>query len=327
MKFQIFLSILILLSINTSFAESIKGFVKVSEVRELYVDYIPAESGQPTLVILNGLTYNTKSWDKMVSQLKGKGFGILRYDAYGQGETLRRYAPIFGAIKIEDQANELSQLLRALKINKASLMGLSYGGGLAVQFASTFPEQTDKVILVAPYVGPIAMQDATIKMQVRAAKLMNPFLPYTYDQLYDFFLKVNVYTSYPLAEPILVGRPLFIESVFRMTQGVRKMDVANLTKFISPNSIHFVVAGEDEYIPTEQHDKFWQSVERSKKVSRLDVIGAKHKIPEEIPKFSASWVVEIMNKNPEINNAKNFIGNTAQGVAKCGSTLIKLQKE
>ncbi len=120
------------------------------------------------------------------------------------------------------------------------LLGLSYGGGLALQMAADHPEQIQSAILAAPYVFPLPDQDQLIKQVVSllqnfseaghnqaVQKLKNtmrqisPMLPeasingfvgyltygwpqwstLTYDDLYDLVLRALITSTYHLVEP------------------------------------------------------------------------------------------------------------------------------
>ena len=47
-------------------------------------------------------------------------------------------------------ANGMRDLLTVLDIDKVTVVGHSFGGGIAMQFAYQFPERTERMILVAP---------------------------------------------------------------------------------------------------------------------------------------------------------------------------------
>src|SRR5690348_13703829 len=93
-KLWTLVALVILSASAVASASSYKGFVSIAPNRQLFVDCVQGTPGKPVLVILNGLTYTTKSWDAMMPGLMNQGFGILRYDARGQGQTLLKYLPV-----------------------------------------------------------------------------------------------------------------------------------------------------------------------------------------------------------------------------------------
>lgn len=309
----------------TAQAQAWTGFVAIDGQKSLYVDYVPAPPGRPVLVILNGLTYNTKSWDPMVAGLAGKGFGLLRYDAVAQGETLLKYAPIRNIVPIVQQARDLNSLLEKLGIfQKVDIAGLSYGGGLGLVFAALHPDKIRSLILMAPYVGPLPDQTAWINAQVRAARAANPQNPATDDELFDYFLRINIYQTFPLLEPVVLQNPFILEGCFRMSQGIRKLNVFSLLNHLPAQILHLMVANQDQYIPRSMEDKFWNSLPPSKKMSRINIQGTEHKIPEAVPRFSAAWLAHIVGRDPRLSGGGVFEGNAEQGWARHGSLQIDL---
>lgn len=303
------------------------GFVTLRRDFQMFVDYVPAERGQPTLVILNGLTYKTTSWDPMMKGLEDQGYGILRFDPRGHGQTLLRYAPVRYVISIEDQVRDMALLIKRLGIvGKIDILGLSYGGGMGLVYAARYPQMVNSLILMAPYVGPLEFQDAWIKTEVAATRLANPFNPATDDELYDYFLRMNVYATYPSFEPVVLENPYKLEATFRLVQGIRKIKASDLISRIPNGVVHLVVASQDQYVPRHMMDGFWSELPASKRVSRLNVGGSEHKLPEAVPHFSAGWVNLIMKRDPRLSGGRVFDANAWTGEVRSGSIKIKLPK-
>lgn len=111
--------------------ERVEKFVKIREGRELWVDFLKPEAGQPVVVLVNGLTYRTGIWDAFVEKLKGDGLGILRYDPRGMGETMIKEGFPKAEIPIAEQARDLNSLLSKLGLRSpVHIVTLSYGGAL-----------------------------------------------------------------------------------------------------------------------------------------------------------------------------------------------------
>jgi pimeloyl-ACP methyl ester carboxylesterase len=305
-----------------------QGFVKISADRELYVDWNYAQPGKPTVVLLNGLTYSTVQWEEFTQALVGKGIGVLRYDAFGMGQTLLKYAPILAPITIEDQAKDLKRLLTKVNLPKPyNLVGLSYGGGLAFAFAEKHTADIGNLIAMSPFTEPLASQDTWIKSQVWYTRQVQPWNPYSDDELYDFFLKQIVYTTYPSAEPIVLENPYKLEAVFRMTQGIRQFLSSASFPFLPPKSFHLMIAGKDQYIPRPLLEKFWEKSPESSRATKLVINNSDHKIPESVPHFAAAWVQLIVEKNPVLDNAIVYQADAETGEVSYIGGKFKVQKE
>ncbi|MES2964578.1 MAG: alpha/beta hydrolase [Bdellovibrionota bacterium] len=298
------------------------GFVKLASGRSLYTHYVKPAPGQPTIVLVNGLTYRIGCWDAFVHELHGEGYGILRYDPMGHGETLRKYSKKIEAIDYEDQTEDLLQLLDALKLQTAHLVGLSYGGGIGFDFASKHPERVATLIAMAPFVAPIPWQDKYLQLQVEQTRLLNPFLTWSDDEIYDWYLRRFVYSTYPSYEPIVLETPHKLEATFRLVQGIRKFHVVDILHKLPQGKLHLVLAGDDTYVPKDMHEKFWSSIPKGVAASRLTIAGAGHKIPELEPQFSARWVKEIVRGNPKLSQGRQFTGQPWTGKATAGSVVV-----
>lgn len=297
-------------------ARNFKGFVAVSNQRSLYVDYVEAKPGMPTVILLNGLTYTTLQFEAFTQPLLAKGIGVLRYDPYGMGQTLLKYAPILAVIPIEDQVNDLEALLLTMNIKGPyNLAGLSYGGGLAAAFAAAYPEQVNKMIMMSPFTRPLDSQDSWIKAQVTATRWMFPYNQYSDDDLYDYYLHQIVYATYPSAEPIVLENPFKLEAVFRLAQGIRHFSAENVTSSIPAGALHLMQARQDQYIPQNVFQDYWDKVPAASRASRLFVNGSEHKMVEAVPLFTSGWVYEILMNNPKLSGGQAYEGYPTLGNA------------
>jgi pimeloyl-ACP methyl ester carboxylesterase len=309
-----------------------REFVNVAPGRDLYVDYLMPEAGKPTVVLLNGLTYTTKSWDVFVKKLQGDGLGILRIDLFGMGQTLLRYAPIQNVISYRDQVRDVQAVLVNLKIKEpVTLVGLSYGGGIAMIFAAQYPDMVQNCILMSPYTEPLESQDQLLRLQVNQTRLLNPFNPMSDEEVYDYYLHNLVYATYPSAEPGVLQNPYILESLYRMTQSIRHFKADDVSPLFPKGKMHLMVAKEDQYIPAPVLERFWNLVPVSARGSRVFVEHSEHKIPEAVPSFAASWVRLILQKDARLSGGSTFEAKTYEGEAvnldQPGNAPIKVSKD
>lgn len=306
--------------------ERLEGFVKIRDGRELYVDYLKPAAGQPVAILLNGLTYRTGCWDSFVKELAGNGLGILRYDPMGHGKTMVKYGYPTGPFDYKDQVTDLASLIKALKIKEpVHLVTLSYGGAIGMQYAVEHQSSVASLILMGPFVAPLEGQDQWIKTQIMQTRIMFPLNRSTDDELYDFFLKTIVYTTYPLAEPIVLEHPFKLESTFRLVQGVRRFHAVDIVNDLPDGKVHLVLARQDQYVSNDVHDAFWKQVPNTKKASRLYIQGSEHKIPEAVPNYSAEWVKLIIAGDPRLQNGRTFEGGPWTGAATSGRISIPIK--
>jgi pimeloyl-ACP methyl ester carboxylesterase len=134
-------------------------------------------SGGPVVVLVHGLAGNATSWLPVLRQL-GERAHVLAPDLLGHGESA---APPNGDYSVAGHATRLRDLLLRLGHEHASLVGHSFGGGVAMTFAHQFPERTDTLTLIASGgLGPelsIALRGATLPGVAYAAQTVSRLAP------------------------------------------------------------------------------------------------------------------------------------------------------
>lgn len=113
-------------------------FANINGVKMHYDDQ---GEGDPLVLIHAGIA-NLTMWEDQLPAFTPH-FRVVRYDVRGFGQTPDP------AGKYTDYA-DLKTLLDLLQIPKAHILGISNGGRIAMDFALTFPDMLDKLVLVAP---------------------------------------------------------------------------------------------------------------------------------------------------------------------------------
>lgn len=111
------------------------------------------QEGKPDglpLIFINSLGTDFRIWDQVAQEL-AESFRILRYDKRGHGLTDCPSAPY----SIRDFSADLAELLDSLNIRRSIIVGISVGGMIAIDFAATWPELVDSLVLcdTAPVIG------------------------------------------------------------------------------------------------------------------------------------------------------------------------------
>jgi pimeloyl-ACP methyl ester carboxylesterase len=118
------------------------------------VTYAQAGSG-PVLLLIHGMGGTFENWQAVIEPL-ARAHTVIAPDLPGHGAS----APGAGDYSIGALAAGLRDLLVALGHERATLVGHSLGGGIAMQFAYQFPEMTERLVLVSsgglgPEVSPV----------------------------------------------------------------------------------------------------------------------------------------------------------------------------
>ncbi len=109
---------------------------------ELY--YEVAGEGEPLVLLHDGLL-DRRVWDDQFVAF-GRLYRTIRYDRRGYGKSSAPDRPF-------SQVADLHHLLRHLGINVASLLGMSNGGKVALEFALEHPGIVAALVLVGPNLG------------------------------------------------------------------------------------------------------------------------------------------------------------------------------
>jgi pimeloyl-ACP methyl ester carboxylesterase len=105
--------------------------------------YVKAGQG-PVVLLLHGLGCDHTTWEPVIDSL-ARRYTVIAPDLLGHGQSAKPRADY----SLGGYANGMRDLLTVLGIDKATVVGHSFGGGVAMQFAYQFPERTERLILVA----------------------------------------------------------------------------------------------------------------------------------------------------------------------------------
>ena len=107
------------------------------------VSYLKAGSG-PVLLLIHGIAGSMDNWQEVIEPLAQR-HTVVAPSLPGHGNS----APGAGDYSLGALAAGLRDLLAALGYHRATLVGHSLGGGIAMQFAYQFPEITERLVLVS----------------------------------------------------------------------------------------------------------------------------------------------------------------------------------
>jgi len=98
----------------------------------------------PVLLLLHGIAGSSRTWIPTM-QLLHREYTLVAPDFLGHGQS----AKPLGDYSLGNQASAMRDLLQLLGIERATVIGQSFGGGVAMQFAYQFPELCERLVLVS----------------------------------------------------------------------------------------------------------------------------------------------------------------------------------
>jgi pimeloyl-ACP methyl ester carboxylesterase len=106
--------------------------------------YEVSGSGEP-IVFIHAFSVDRRMWAPQVAEFENR-YRVIRYDLRGHGKSIPPTEPYTGY-------DDLRGLLDTLGISKATLVGLSAGSELALNFAIAYPDRVARLIVAAPGLG------------------------------------------------------------------------------------------------------------------------------------------------------------------------------
>ena len=98
----------------------------------------------PKIVLLHGGRDHARNWDLTAETLSSE-YCVIAPDLRGHGDSDWAEG---GSYSIIDYVLDLNALFNEADIQKASIIGHSLGGSIALQYAGAFPEQVDRVVSI-----------------------------------------------------------------------------------------------------------------------------------------------------------------------------------
>jgi len=98
----------------------------------------------PPLVLIHGIAGSGQTWEDVMVPLAKGGHTVIAPDLLGHGESAKPR----GDYSLGAYASGVRDLLSLLGHDRATIVGHSLGGGIAMIFAYQFPERTERLVLV-----------------------------------------------------------------------------------------------------------------------------------------------------------------------------------
>src|SRR5919199_2048837 len=98
----------------------------------------------PVIVLIHGITGSSATWEEVIEPL-AENYTVVAPDLLGHGESAKPR----GDYSLGAYASGIRDLLAAIGHDRATVVGHSLGGGVAMQMAYQFPERCERLVLVS----------------------------------------------------------------------------------------------------------------------------------------------------------------------------------
>lgn len=218
--------------------------------------------GSP-LLILNGIMMSCASWREFIEPFSANNRLIL-LDLLDQGKSDRMEGPYEQRL----QAEVVLALLDHLRIPKACLVGISYGGEVAQRFAIDYPKRVRRLVLfnttssTGPWLGDIGEGWKLAAGDPEA--FYHSTIPVIYSPL--FYLRNHAWMirRHEVLRTVFANQD-FIQAMIRLIDSSRSYNVTEeLNKITAPTLV--VSCLEDHLTPVEEQELICSRIPGSKHV-------------------------------------------------------------
>ncbi|KKO89417.1 alpha/beta hydrolase [Sphingobacterium sp. Ag1] len=222
--FKSLLYIIMMITVMQSYAQikpSAQGLVHLKDIKVYYEVY---GTGKP-IVLLHGafMTIST-NWSQLIPELS-KNRKVIAIELQGHGHSPYSDRKFDHAIL----ATDVAKVMDYLKIEHAAVLGYSFGGAVAYQFAIQYPKRLDELVIIsATYKSKGWMPEIN-----KAFQNMKPAL----------FENSPMQQAYETVAPDKTKWTKFLEQMISLAQQPYDLGDANIAKISSPV---LLIAGDND---------------------------------------------------------------------------------
>jgi pimeloyl-ACP methyl ester carboxylesterase len=251
--------------------------------------------GSPILLV-HGFGTCSFLWREVGPELAMANRTAFAVDLLGHGESDRPFDADFG---IAAQSDYLDRALTALRLQRATVVGVDLGAVIALHLAATRPDRVDRVVLVNPLMpdevpGPDirALQRNTARFALRLSRGVMGAAPLLGQLLRNSVARPEHMPDQLVARYLApyVGRD-GVEHLLALARSVRALDMQDIAIEALPQPT-LVIHGElDRFVTSRQAERLASTLPGGR-LQKLPAVG--RLVPEEAPEALAQMILEFV---------------------------------
>ena len=224
------------------------------------------------LLLSNSIATDLAMWDRQMETLAAN-FYVVRYDSRGHGASDAPATPY----SLDRLGHDALELLDALQIERAHVLGLSLGGMVGQWLAIHAPDRVAKLVLsnTAAYFGPAPVWNALIRQIMEADSMDQTAESFLENWFPRSMIEAGGAEVTDYRRRLRSSRP---EGIAGCWAAVRDADLRRPLKLIESRTL--VIAGRDDRVTTVEHAS---EIANGIPGARLDVLDCVHLPNVEIP--------------------------------------------
>jgi pimeloyl-ACP methyl ester carboxylesterase len=252
--------------------------------------------GGPAVLLVHGFGTNSFIWRNIGPSIALANLTAFAVDMFGHGASDRPMDADYG---IAAQAEYLDRALTALRMARATVVGLDLGGAVALRFAAAHPERVEKLILVNPIAfdeipgdDVKSLQKNTARFAFRISRGIMGAAP-----LLRELLRNSVSDPEKMPEP-LVARYLApyvgkegVDHLLRIARFVNKDDMDEIDLRALPHPTLVVWGDRDPWVSAKVGDELASIIGGSKLVH---LPSAGRLVPEDAPDLLSDLMLDFL---------------------------------
>jgi pimeloyl-ACP methyl ester carboxylesterase len=239
--------------------------MSTATVNGITIGYDDEGTGE-VLVLVHGHPFDRSMWRPQVEHFSRKRWRVIAPDLRGYGES----TVVPGVTPLSVFAADIAALLDHLDIDRVVLGGLSMGGQIVLEFARTFPDRLNGLILADTFAQPETEQGRRNRHEMADRLLREGMSGYATEVLWKMVAPHNTQAGEHVAKMMHNAPPEGAAAALR-GRADRPDYTATLGTITVPTLV--VVGSDDEYTPVADAEYMHERVPGSELVV---VDGAAH---------------------------------------------------
>jgi pimeloyl-ACP methyl ester carboxylesterase len=166
--------------------------VMVDDLEIAYLRNHQAVNGD-IIVMIHGFGANKDNWTRLAGHLTDD-FNVYAIDLPGHGDSSK---PLDIGYRLEDQAGYVAQILDALSVADAHIMGNSMGGAITALYAAYHPDKVKSAVLFDP-AGILEYESELVELVMEGDNPLIPKKPGDFERLMEFALEKEPFVPWPI---------------------------------------------------------------------------------------------------------------------------------